>query len=84
MSLGWRIVSAAGDYTAAKSGITSRDWATAIATFKTTDAGLSYIGDIGSAQSKTAGTSLVVTTNAAVAAGDDILVTFAMDPEPAR
>jgi hypothetical protein len=80
VSMGWRIVSAAGSYTAAKSGITSRDWAAAIATFKTTDAGISYIGNTGSTQSKTAGTSLVVTTNAAVAAGDDILVTFATDP----
>ena len=80
VSLGWQIVTAAGDYTAAKTGITSRDSATAIATFKTTDAGLSFIGDIGRAQSKTAGTSLAVTTNAAVAAGDDILVTFATDP----
>ena len=81
VSLGWRIVTAAGGYTAAKSGLgTSRDWAAAIATFKTTDAGLSYIGNIGSTQSKTAGTSLAITTNAAVAAGDDILVTFATDP----
>jgi uncharacterized repeat protein (TIGR02543 family) len=80
VSMGWQIVSAAGNYTAAKSGITSRDWAAAIATFKTTDAGISYIGNIGTAQSKTAGTSLAVTTNAAVAAGDDILVTFAADP----
>jgi hypothetical protein len=80
VSMGYRIVSAAASYTAAKSGITSRDWAAAIATFKTTDAGISYIGDIGSAQSKTAGTSLAVTTNAAVAAGDDIMVAFAADP----
>ena len=33
-SLGYRIVSATGAYTAAKSGITSRDWAAMIATFK--------------------------------------------------
>ncbi len=79
VSLGWQIVSAAGSYTASKTGITSRDWAAAIATFKTTDAGISYIGDIGSAQSKTTGTSLAVTTTSAVAAGDDIMVTFAMD-----
>jgi hypothetical protein len=79
-SMGWRIVSASGDYAATKSGITARDSATAIATFKNTAAGISYIGDLGSAQSKTAGTSLAVTTNAAVAAGDDILVTFAADP----
>ena len=80
ISMGWQIVSAAGSYTAAKSGITSRDLATAIATFKTTTAGISFIGNVGSAQTKaSAGTSLAVTTNAAVAAGDDILVTFAMD-----
>ena len=81
VSMGWRIVTAAGGYTAAKSGITSRDYAAVIATFKTTDAGLSYIGDIGRAQSKTAGTSLAITTDAAVAAGDDILVAFAADEE---
>ncbi len=81
VSMGWRIVSDASAYTAAKSGITSRDWAASIATFKTTAAGISYIGDIGSAQTKaSSGTSLTVTTNAAVAAGDDILVTFAADP----
>ena len=83
VSMGWRIVTAAGNYTAAKSGITSRDYAAVIATFKTTDAGISYIGDVGRAQSKTAGTSLAVTTNAAVAAGDDILVAFAADEEGA-
>ena len=32
--MGYRIVSATGAYTAAKSGITSRDWAAMIATFK--------------------------------------------------
>jgi hypothetical protein len=80
VSMAWRIVSAAGAYNASKSGITSRNWAAAIATFKTTDAGISYLGDIGSAQSKTAGTSLAVTTNAAVASGDDIIVAFAADP----
>jgi hypothetical protein len=80
VSMGYRIVSTAGSYTAAKSGITSRDWAAGIATFKTTDTGISYIGDIGSAQSKTAGTSLAVTTTAAVVAGDDIMVAFAADP----
>jgi hypothetical protein len=80
VSMGYLIVSAANPYTAAKSGITSRDWAASIATFKTTDAGISYIGDIGRAQSKVAGTSLVVTTNAGVTAGDDIMLTFAADP----
>jgi hypothetical protein len=79
VSMGYRIVSSAGSYTAAKTGITSRDWATAIATFKTTDFTISYIGDIGSNQSKTTGTSIAVTTTAAVAAGDDIILTFAMD-----
>jgi hypothetical protein len=80
VSMGYQIVSAAGSYTAAKSGMTSRDWAASIATFKTTDAGISYIGDIGRAQSKAAGTSLAVTTNADVTAGDDIMITFAADP----
>ncbi len=80
VSMGWQIVSSAGSYSAAKTGITSRNWAAVIATFKTTDAGISYIGSIGAADSKTAGTSLAVTINAAVAAGDDILVAFAADP----
>jgi hypothetical protein len=57
--MGWRIVSAAGSYTAAKTGITSADNAAAIATFKTTDAGLSYIGDIGRTKQNT-GTSLAI------------------------
>jgi PhoD-like phosphatase len=35
VSMGYRIVSATGTYTAQKSGITSRNWAAAIATFKT-------------------------------------------------
>lgn len=34
LSEGYRIVSATGAYTAAKTGITSRDWAAAIATYK--------------------------------------------------
>jgi hypothetical protein len=40
---------------------------------------LTYIGDIGNATSKTSGTSLVITTTAAVSAGDDIIVAFASD-----
>jgi len=80
VSMGWRIVSSAGSYTAAKAGITSRDWAAAIASFKTMDAGISYIANIGASQSKTAGTTLTVTTTAPVTAGDDILLTFATDP----
>jgi hypothetical protein len=80
VSMGWRIVSTAGSYTGAKTGITSRDWAAAIATFKTNDAGISYIGNVGATQSKTTGTSLAVTTTADVAAGDDIILTFATDP----
>jgi hypothetical protein len=80
VSMGWQIVTSAGDYSAEKSGIASRDWAAAIAAYKTTDTGISYIGDVGGAQSDVAGTSLAVTTTAAVAAGDDILVTFAADP----
>jgi hypothetical protein len=81
VSMGYRIVSSAGSYTAAKTGITSRDWAAAIATFKTTDFPISYIGNIGGNWSKTAGTSLVVTTTAAVTAGDDIVLVFAADEE---
>jgi hypothetical protein len=34
VSLGWRIVSATGAYTASKSGITSRDWAAVLVTLK--------------------------------------------------
>ncbi len=81
VSMGWRIVSAAGSYTAAKTGITSRDYGAAIASFKTADAGISFIGDIGRNQLKTAGTSLVITTNTAVTAGDDIMVSYAADEE---
>lgn len=80
VSLGWRSVASAGSYTTAKSGITSRDWAALIATFKTVDSGISYIGNAGAAQNRTDGTSLAITTNAAVAAGDDILIAFAADP----
>jgi uncharacterized repeat protein (TIGR02543 family) len=79
ISMGWQVVTSAGSYTAAKSGISSRDSASAIATFKTTDVGISFIGDIGNTQSKTSGTSLAITTNSAVTAGDDILVTVSMD-----
>lgn len=79
VSMGWQIVTTSGSYTAAKTGITSRDWAGAIASFKTTDAGISYIGNIGSAQSKTAGTNLSITTSSGVSAGDDIMISFAMD-----
>ena len=42
-------------------------------------AAISYIGDIGAAQSKTAGTQLVITTTAAVSAGDDIFIAFSAD-----
>ena len=80
VSMGYRIVSSAGSYTAAKTGIISRDWAAAIASFKMNASGISFIRDLGAAQSKTAGTSLTITTTAAVSAGDDIIVTFATDP----
>ena len=80
VSLGYRIVTTAGSYTAAKTGITSRDWAASIATFKTTTTGISFIGDLGSAQSNTAGTTLAITTPIAVSAGDDIILTIAADP----
>jgi hypothetical protein len=41
-SLGWRIVSTTGAYAAQKSGITSRDWAAAIATFRAAAAPTTY------------------------------------------
>lgn len=81
VSLGWQVVSGAGNYAAAKSGITQRDWAAVIATYKTSDAGISYIGDIGSAQTKASnGVTLTVTTKDAVTTGDDIMLTFSSDP----
>ncbi len=80
ISLGWQVVSSAGNYSATKTGITQRDWAAAIATFKTSDAGISYIGEIGSAQTKASnGTTLTITTREAVRAGDDIVLTIATD-----
>jgi uncharacterized repeat protein (TIGR02543 family) len=79
MSMGYQIVSSIGTYEASKSGITSRDAASAIVSFKATSTGIQYIGDIGYAQSTTSGTSLSITTKAAVTAGDDIIVSFAMD-----
>jgi len=42
VSMGYRIVSETGQYTAQKSGITSRYWAAAIATFKGADVGPTY------------------------------------------
>jgi len=50
-------------YEASKSGITSRDAASAIVSFKATSTGIQYIGDIGYAQSTTSGTSLSITTS---------------------
>jgi hypothetical protein len=41
---------------------------------------ISYIGDIGAATAKTSGTSLVINTTASVAAGDDIIIAYATDP----
>ena len=41
---------------------------------------ISYIGDIGSAVSKTSGTSLAINTTAAVAVGDDIIIAYTTDP----
>ena len=43
---------------------------------------VTYIGDIGNASSNTTGTSLIITTNAAVAAGDDIIIAFATYGDP--
>ena len=79
LAMNYQIVSATGTYEASKTGITSRDAASAIVAFKTSCAGICYIGDIGYAQSSTAGTTLTVTTKADVAVGDDIVVNFAMD-----
>jgi hypothetical protein len=45
-------------------------------------AGLTYVGDIGTATSKTTGTTLIINTTAAVAAGDDIVVAFATYGDP--
>jgi hypothetical protein len=42
VSMGWRIVSVTGEYTAQKSGITDRYWAAAIATFRGGPAGLTH------------------------------------------
>jgi hypothetical protein len=44
--------------------------------------GVAYIGDIGTATDKATGTSLVINTTAAVAAGDDIVVAFATYGDP--
>ena len=41
---------------------------------------ISYVGYIGSATSKASGTELSITTNQAVAAGDDIIIVYATDP----
>ena len=79
MSMGYQIVSSIGTYEASKSSITARDAASAIVSFKTTSTGILYIGDIGYMQSTTSGTSLSIVTKAAVASGDDIVVSFAMD-----
>ena len=45
-------------------------------------AAISYLGDIGSASSKTSQSELVITTVAGVAAGDDIMVGFATYGDP--
>ena len=41
---------------------------------------IQFIGNIGSATSKTSGTNLAISTSAAVAAGDDIIIAYATDP----
>jgi uncharacterized repeat protein (TIGR02543 family) len=41
---------------------------------------IAYMGEVGTATSKTSGTSLVINTTAAVAAGDAIIIAFASDP----
>ncbi len=46
----------------------------------TTPGTISYLGNIGTAASNTSGTSLVVTTTAAVADGDDIILALSTDP----
>ncbi len=76
VSLGWRIVSSAGSYTAAKTGMVNKAWTAVIATFKTTTAGsISYIGNIGKNSDKSSSLStLAITTTESVTAGDDILV----------
>ncbi|NLX37047.1 MAG: hypothetical protein GXY68_10200 [Chloroflexi bacterium] len=42
---------------------------------------IAYIGDIGTATVKSSGTTLTITTTAAVAAGDAIIVGYATDPD---
>ena len=79
LAMNYQIVSSTGTYEASKSGITSRDTASAIVSFKASSTGIAYIGDIGYAQSSTAGTTLAVTTKGDVAVGDDIIVNFSMD-----
>ncbi len=41
---------------------------------------ITYLGSLGAAMSKTSGTSLVVNTTAPVTTGDDIIITYATDP----
>ncbi len=79
VSMAYQIVSTSGNYMASKTLTTARYWTAAIASFKSSATGISYIGDIGSNQSKTTGTSLDITTTDAIAAGEDIMVTFAAD-----
>jgi len=44
------------------------------------NAAITYVGDIGSAISKTSGNTLAITTTKSVAAGDDIIIAYATDP----
>ena len=82
VSMAYQITTSAGSYTASKTIPTARYWGAVIASFRSSTTGsLSYIGEIGTTAntSKTAGTSLPITTNAAVAVGDDIIVAFSAD-----
>jgi hypothetical protein len=44
------------------------------------ESGISYIGDVGTAVAKDSGSSLVVTTTASIAMGDDIIIACDTDP----
>ena len=56
------------------------DFATVYVTVLEEGTGLVYLGEIGSVTTKTTGTSLVVTTNQAVEAGDTIIIGYVTDP----
>jgi uncharacterized repeat protein (TIGR02543 family) len=69
------------DVNSASTTVTMDGNKTVTANFRVPAAGeIGYVGTIGSATSKTSGTSLVITTTAAVAAGNAIIIAYASDP----